>query len=78
MSDNGKLKQEKILLKVSLVDGKMAVTFGAFNAALISHAFIEALSKWQEELALRKLEKEMESQPAIVIPDNVMKNIRRR
>jgi len=70
MSDNGKVKD---VLKVELSDGGMKVSFGTVNQALISHAFIQAFTMWQNEL----MKSEAKKESPIQIPKGLIDKLRR-
>lgn len=69
MSDNGK---PKVLVSVTLQDGKMAITYGNFNHALLSHAMRMASLQLDNMI----IQSQTENQSPIAIPENIIKKLR--
>ena len=71
MSNNGEAKHE--LLKVTLQDGKMKVTFGKYNMALIGHGIRMANLQLDAMICTKEMEAKKDS--PIIQP---LKDIRRK
>jgi len=71
MGDNGKLKGEQLLLKVTLGGGSMKVTFGPHNMALLAYALRRASLQLDNQI----IASEAAKKSPITIPKDLRKRL---